>query len=54
MLMLEFHLENFWSDIFLLTEESAAGKSSAHSHKSYQALDFNSCAFELLQAYDVR
>lgn len=52
--MLEFHLENFWSDVILLTEESAAGKSSAHSHKSYQALDFNSCAFELLQAYEVR
>ena len=54
MLMLEFRLENFWSDVILLTEEYAAGQSSARSHKSYHALDFNSCAFELLQAYEVR
>lgn len=52
--MLEFHLENFWPDVILLTEESVAGKSSARSQKSCQAPDFNSCAFELLQAYEVR
>ena len=52
--MLEFHSENFWPDVILLREESVAGKSSARSHRSCQALDFNSCAPELLQAYEVR
>ena len=52
--MLEFHLENIWPEVILLTEESVAGNSSARSHKSCQGLDFNSCASELLQAYEVR